>query len=269
MVRKSIVTLIFVGLFVLVYSGHSEEVIVKNAKDIRGLDVKRIVWEKDGARMTLIPAQSFNKEIYDQIRSLVSSKIFKVSDAVYSGAVYMDCTEVTVGQFKKFLQSTNYEFKGGLWGKISKYSPTDRHPMIYVTWNDAVAYAKWAGKRLPTEIEWEHAARGGLKNKEFSWGDDKNIARDHANYKGASGKDKWKYASPVGSFRANGYGLYDMEGNVSEWCDDWYDGTRASRVLRGGFWDFSVFGLSLVNRYHKDPGNAYYHCGFRCVVDAQ
>jgi len=264
MVKKSIIALMLVGLAVLVHSGPSEEVVVKNMKDIKDLDVKQITWGKDGAKMVLIPAQSFNKEIFDQIRSLVPSEIFETS-----GAVYMDCTEVTVGQFKKFLQSTDYKFDGDLWGKISKYSPTDRHPMIYVTWNDAVAYAKWTGKRLTTEVEWEYAARGGLINKEYSWGNDKNIARDNANYKGTSGKDKWKYASPVGSFQANGYGLYDMVGNVSEWCDDWYGDTRTSRVLRGGFWAFSIFGLSLADRYHKDPDDSYYYCGFRCVVDMQ
>jgi len=261
---KLIVPLMCLSLLVLVHLGGAKEVVVKNEKDVKDLDVKQIMWEKDGAKMTLIPAQSPHKEIYDQIRRLIPSRIFKVS-----GSFYIDCTEVAVGQFKKFLQSTDYKFEGDLWVKISKYSPTDRHPMIYVSWNDAVAYAKWAGKRLPTEIEWEYAARGGLISQEYSWGNDKNVARDHANYKGASGKDKWKYASPVGSFQANGYGLYDIMGNVSEWCDDWYDDTRTNRVLRGGFWAFSIFGLSLTNRYQKDPDDSSYHCGFRCVLDVQ
>jgi len=82
----------------------------------------------------------------------------------------MDATEVTVGQFKKFLRSTDHTFDSELWGKIYKYSPPEKHLMIYVTWHDATAYAKWAGKRLPTEKEWEHAARGGLVGKEFPWG---------------------------------------------------------------------------------------------------
>ena len=261
---QSVVLLMCLGVFIFVHMGNSQETIVRNAKDVEDLDVKQIIWEKDGAKMALIPAQSSYNELYDQIRRLIPSKMFETSNTFY-----IDCTEVTVGQFKKFLQSTDYEFEVDLWVKISKYSPTDEHPMIYVNWNDAVAYAKWAGKRLPTEVEWEYAARGGLLGQKYSWGNNKKLARDHANYRGTNGKDKWEYTSPVGSFQANGYGLYDVIGNVSEWCDDWYNAARTSRVLRGGFWDFSVFGLSLVNRYYKDPDDSVYHCGFRCVLDVQ
>ena len=86
-------------------------------------------------------------------------------------AFWIDTTEVTVGHFKKFLAESNHELDGDLWGRIDKYSPTDKYPMIYVSWHDAIAYAKWAGKRLPTEKEWKFAARGGLVDKEYSWGD--------------------------------------------------------------------------------------------------
>ena len=79
--------------------------------------------------------------------------------------LWFDTTEVTVGQFKKFLAETNHPFAGNTWEKVYEYSPTEKHPMIYVTWNDVIAYAKWTGKRLPTEKEWEWAARGGLKKQ--------------------------------------------------------------------------------------------------------
>mgnify|MGYP002851621971 FL=1 len=77
-----------------------------------------------------------------------------------------------------------------MWKIIYETSPTDAHPMIYVNWHDAVAYATWAGKRLPTEAEWEYAARDGLIGKEYSWGNDESLARNYANYQGTGGKDK-------------------------------------------------------------------------------
>jgi len=123
-------------------------------------------------------------------------------------------------------------------GPESNLTGRDDHPVVHVSWDDAVAYVKWAGKRLPTEAEWEFAARGGLAGKKYTWGDDPpaedsklaNIWQGdfpHNNLK----LDGYDRTAPVKSYPANGYGLYDMAGNVWEWCSDWY---RADAYARRG-----------------------------------
>ena len=173
-----------------------------------------ITWQKDSKEMVLILSGSF--EMGDHLDGRSDAPVH----TVILDSFYMDVHEVTVGQFREFVNQSGYSYERD-WNDVAKYSPGDEYPMVFVNWNDATADAKWAGKRLPTEAEWEYAVRGGLVGKRYPWGDE--VTHDDANYSGTGGKDKWGYCAPVGSFAANGYGLYDMAGNVWEWCQDWYD----------------------------------------------
>ena len=269
-------------LFLLVFLGCGDESsnqdeTVKDDIIVETGPEKEIVWEKDGKEMVLIPAGSFEMGDHFSEGEEDELPVHKVT----LDAFYMDTHEVTVGQFKQFVNQTGYDYDH-MWDEVAKYSPGDDYPMIYVNWNDATAYAEWAGKRLPTEAEWEYAARGGLVGQRYVWGDDEKLARDYANYEWVEGKDKWELCSPVGSFKPNGYGLYDMAGNVLEWCADRYDGNYYTnspannpqgredsiykyRVLRGGSWLALTNSLRVAYRPIDNPNSRYIYYGFRCV----
>jgi len=205
--------------------------------------------------------------------------------AVYTDAFYMDRYPVTNAEYKMFIDANpEWQKRGGSNYHVEKAN----HPAVYVSWYAAMAYAKWVGKRLPTEAGWEKAARGGLVGQKYPWGNP--ISSVNANY------DNYIVGrTPVGRYPPNDYGLYDMAGNVWEWCLDAYDadfysvspsrnplsdvGTiadlnaildqftdiKSARVLRGGSWYDAAQLVRVANRHWGTPANSSVNRGFRCV----
>src|SRR6185312_8116943 len=244
---------------------------------------------------------------------------------------YIDKTTVTNRQFAEFIKATGYKtdaekygwsfvfyellpeelkhahlqtssqapwwcvVEGAYWkqpeGKNSDIKERMDHPVVHVSWNDAVAYCNWAGKRLPSEAEWEYAARGGLVQKRFPWGNELNPGGKHfcniwqGIFPGINTmEDGYLGTAPAESFGPNGFGLYNMAGNVWEWCSDWFSGdfhktasatnpkgpaNGAAKVIRGGSF---LCHESYCNRYRvaarssNTVDSSTSNMGFRCAL---
>lgn len=226
-------------------------------------------------------------------------------------AFLLDAHPVTVAQFRAFVDEQRYVTEAERFGNAAVFdmrtahwrlvadadwrhplgpdgSPAeDDHPVTQVSWHDAMAYAAWAGRRLPSEVEWEHAARGGVNSRSrYAWGDELVEGRYRANtwqgaFSNGSSEDGYLLTSPVGTFGRTSLGLTDMGGNVWEWVSDWYrayserelpyaPNEKSEKVQRGGSFlchESFCHGFRVSARGHSTPESSHFHVGFRTALD--
>jgi len=207
---------------------------------------KGMINEKDGTEMVHIPTGSF----------LMGNE----KNSVNVDAFYIDKYPITNNQYKKFTTETNYA-EPIFWKNIKFNNP--EQPVVGVNWTDAVAYANWAGKRLPEEKEWEKASRG-TDGREYPWGNvkpDQSLAVFDLDI--SKGAPTNVGTHPSG---ASPFGCYDMAGNIWEWCQEWYTEEKY-RVVRGGSWINHLNILSCSYRSCSVPAGKDNNVGFRCVKD--
>jgi formylglycine-generating enzyme len=225
------------------------------------------------ANMVLIPEGTFIMG-----KNTATPSDWQPEHALKIHSFYMDKTEVTNAQYFDFCTATNNPLPQ-FWGLKEFKSGPDfpDYPVVGVSYFDAEKYAKWSGKRLPTEAEWEYAARGGLAGKSFPFGD--SIDSSLVNY----GR-KYKGLLKTGSFPPNGYGLFDITGNAWEWTSDFYSDNYYSlspsdnptgpqrgrfKVIRGGSWHSGAMCVQTYYRNGLSPSWVDFAVGFRCVKDLQ
>jgi len=230
----------------------------------------RIVRKKDGVAMVLVPAGTFwmgaNKDAKTKLPNEEPGH-----EVILSKPFYMDEAPITVGQWKAYV-ATGEATLPNLGVKGTK----DDMPIYNVTHDEATTYSRWAGVALPTEAQWERAAKGGKDDRVYPWGADDDVKKRNAVGDG----DEFERLAPVKSFPANEYGLYDMAGNVWQWTDDWYDAkyyvaaertdpkgpaTGTEKSVRGGAWDKTGLMARVGYRFSVDPKQRASDLGFRCV----
>ncbi|MEK6532698.1 MAG: SUMF1/EgtB/PvdO family nonheme iron enzyme [Nitrospirota bacterium] len=242
---------------------------------------------KDGAPMVLIPEGPFPMGVPHGDRD--GGRDEYPRHDVFVNNFYIDKFELTNSRYLEFVKATNHRIPQNpknatrnLWqGDTITESLADR-PVINVDWADANAYCQWAGKRLPTEAEWEKAAKG-TADRRFPWGNVEPTNK-HLNF-----NQQWigeKTLMPVGSYELgkSPFGVYDMAGNVWEWVNDWYDAkyyekspaknptgpeTGTKRVLRGSGWQNETPTVRIFTRVDSDPTIRNESTGFRCAVDVR
>ena len=224
---------------------------------------------QDGS-MALVPAGDFlhgsNGGAYNE----------KPEAVVFLDTFSIDKYEVTNRRYIDFVEQAGHRAPASRYGGMDAFQRADL-PVVYVSWGDAVAFCEWDGKRLPTEAEWEKAARG-VRGSVWPWGDEAGSGL--ANVKGD--QDGVKYTARIGAFENDQsvYGVVDMAGNVREWVDDWYDQyayrlrdgekgiepeMRTARVLRGGSWTDSLVNARTTARFKMLPRYRDTAIGFRCA----
>ena len=238
----------------------------------------------DGMVMSYIPAGTF------QMGSDSHFDNEKPIHSVTLDAFWMDQTEVTNAQYAMCVAagSCRQPWSLGSFSNSSYYAEPRYadYPVIYVDWNRARDYCTWAGRELPTEAQWEYAARGGLAGRAFPWGDsnderlanhcDKNCIHHSIT---SIISDGYAETAPVGSYPDNGYRLFDMAGNVWEWAADWFGPYSSAvvtnpsgpisgetRVTRSGSWYNGMWECGVYSREGRNPAEAYAYIGFRCAL---
>jgi len=295
--RKTLFALLFLLTFFVFQGCRSENSVPKNVEIPKG--------------MILIKSASFQMGSDDGLP--YESPIHTVE----LDAFLIDETEVTVAEFAEFVKATNYkteaekfgwsgvfDFETGEWTRVDganwrnpeggNVTAKENEPVSQISWNDANEFAKWAGKRLPTEAEFELAARGGLVGKKYAWGDElRPNGKPVANWWQGKFPDKntredgFLSRAPVKSFAPNGYGLYDMTGNVWEWTADWFDenyyesspkknpkgaANGEEKAIRGGSFlcaENHCSNYRVASRSHSTPDSGLNNLGFRCVRDVK